>query len=531
MSFKQKMLERDSKTTAIPPHLIVQARAGTGKTTTLLQGLRIVMGQEPTITPSPQQQAVWDAMALSAGSVKTAAFVAFNRSVKKELEAKVPTGVLASTNHGLGFRSVMRYDRKLEVFEDRSKLLALYLMTGERVHPDRLGYELSRMTPTERAEMGAACELVGLCKMTLTEPQPQYLAKLVSHHGIDLEGVEDLAGVYAMTQAILDESATPSEDGFVDYDDMIWLPIRMDLLVTRFDLLLVDEWQDLNAAQHELMFRSGKRLVLCGDDRQAIYGFTGAETAGMEIMFKRLSDTKAGCVQIPLTVTRRCGKAIVERARKIVPDFEALDSNPQGEVVTMSHSDGAWRNQVGPEDMVVCRVNAPLVSEVFKFLKAGKRAVILGKKDVERGLLSLVAKLSKGAKTIEEFIPAVEAWSRDSVAVEKARGRPSEPKMAAIRDKADCLICFAQECGPTDHPRAVEAKIRSVFTEESRGKEIRLSTIHKAKGLEASTVVLLCTKGAECPHPMAKKPWERVQEMNLLYVATTRAIHRLLIVS
>jgi superfamily I DNA/RNA helicase len=58
-----------------------------------------------------------------------------------------------------------------------------------------------------------------------------------------------------------------------------------------------------------------------------------------------------------------------------------------------------------------------------------------------------------------------------------------------------------------------------------------LSSIHKAKGLEARRVFFIRTEKAPCPHPMAKTAWAREQEQNLCYVAITRAIEELVYVS
>jgi DNA helicase-2/ATP-dependent DNA helicase PcrA len=63
-----------------------------------------------------------------------------------------------------------------------------------------------------------------------------------------------------------------------------------------------------------------------------------------------------------------------------------------------------------------------------------------------------------------------------------------------------------------------------VFTDDKSIEGIRLSSIHKAKGLEANRVVLLQLPGASIPHSAAKTDWQKQQERNLLYVAITRAI-------
>ena len=60
---------------------------------------------------------------------------------------------------------------------------------------------------------------------------------------------------------------------------------------------------------------------------------------------------------------------------------------------------------------------------------------------------------------------------------------------------------------------------------------VLLSSIHKAKGLEADRVFLIEPEGAPVPHPMAKQDWEIEQEWNLRYVAITRAKKELIYVS
>ena len=68
------------------------------------------------------------------------------------------------------------------------------------------------------------------------------------------------------------------------------------------------------------------------------------------------------------------------------------------------------------------------------------------------------------------------------------------------------------------------AKIDIIFSDEEKDG-ICLSTIHKAKGLEADNVYILCR--SLIPSKYARKEWEIVAEDNLLYVALTRAKKRL----
>ena len=107
--------------------------------------------------------------------------------------------------------------------------------------------------------------------------------------------------------------------------------------------ILVHNCQDLNRCQQALAKKAGKRLVLCGDPMQAIYGFAGADAESMPRMARELAAAPIsfigdpvpgcrGCTTLPLTVTRRCGKAIVREANKLVKDFEAFETNPEGKV-------------------------------------------------------------------------------------------------------------------------------------------------------------------------------------------------------
>ena len=50
---------------------------------------------------------------------------------------------------------------------------------------------------------------------------------------------------------------------------------------------------------------------------------------------------------------------------------------------------------------------------------------------------------------------------------------------------------------------------------------VLLSSIHRAKGLEAERVFLLFPD--TLPHPKATQEWAKAQEFNLKYVALTRA--------
>lgn len=64
-TIRTQLAETKAARPATPPHLIIEARAGTGKTTTLVEGLKVMRGVETAFTPSEQQRAIWDSLSLS----------------------------------------------------------------------------------------------------------------------------------------------------------------------------------------------------------------------------------------------------------------------------------------------------------------------------------------------------------------------------------------------------------------------------------------------------------------------------------
>jgi len=69
----------------------------------------------------------------------------------------------------------------------------------------------------------------------------------------------------------------------IDFADMIFLPVALKLIRPWFDMVVVDEAQDMTSAQLEIAVgacKRGGRVVIVGDDRQAIYGFRGADRSG-----------------------------------------------------------------------------------------------------------------------------------------------------------------------------------------------------------------------------------------------------------
>jgi len=106
-----------------------------------------------------------------------------------------------------------------------------------------------------------------------------------------------------------------------------------DLDGVDYDLLVVDEYQDLNACDLEvlrLLTERGCRVIGAGDDDQSIYGFRWAAPEGI----RRFPEDYPGSGDYHLSVTQRCGTTIIEWATHVIngdPDRPAkppLDPKP-----------------------------------------------------------------------------------------------------------------------------------------------------------------------------------------------------------
>lgn len=511
------------------PHVIVEARAGSGKTTTLVEGLKILKGLGSKLTPSPQQQAVWEAIAQSR-SARSVCFVAFNKSIANELKTRVPAGCDAMTMHSLGLRAVTQQFGRLEI--------SSYVV--QDLIAELLGQDIRALRKKDLVLLTATEDLVRLCKMNLATGTPEELEELARHYEVELNHSKQR--VFELVPKVLERCKTPKSR--INFDDMIWLPVVLNLPLPQYDLLLVDEAQDLNRCQQALAKRAGRRLILCGDPKQAIYGFAGADAESMPRLTQELAATERGCITLPLTVTRRCGKAIVQEANRYVKDFDAHESNPVGiigEALYPVQKRGDTTREISWEesycarvqegDFLLCRVNAPLVSQCFRFLQRGRKATIQGR-DVGQGLVSLIKKLMKDHADrdygkIPLFLERLEEWHYQETTKEEAKRNPSEAKLIALADRVACLHCFADDASTG---AAMITRIEALFTDDKDKPGIRLSSVHKAKGLEAKRVFLLQPQGASMPHPLAKSAWQVQQELNLLYVAITRAIEELVYV-
>lgn len=492
--------------------LLIEAVAGSGKTTTIVESLKLIPREQKSL------------------------FVAFNKSIADELSKRVPEHVAAKTTHSVGFSSLRKVFERTNV--DGNKFTRVF---KEVIAAKELSDEESNNLKQVYYE--GVRRLVGLAKNLALAPKeychpnnglfPDHadeLLRIMETYDIDFDDDENrivsndsdfgrqneedrdhrlkMEGA-DLAQKCLRRSIELGPE-VIDFDDMIYLPILHGMRFWQYDNLFVDESQDVNALQMIMFRRLVKprgRLIAVGDRRQAIYGFRGADTAAMDVIKQNFR-----CDELPLSICYRCPKDVIEVAKRDVPHIEAHEEAAAGKVLNLRGYD---HTVFRPGDMIVCRNNGPIVGMAYSLLPRGVAVKIRGK-DIGKGLIKIIEK--QKADDIDDFIDKLEEWKNKEVA--RALKRGNEAKADGIEDKHKVIMCFI-ESGHCDTVKHLISKIESMYSDDNEENMVLLSSIHKAKGLEADRVFFL--DSFFVPSKYAKTAEQRQQEYNLRYVAVTRA--------
>ena len=458
---------------------VVEAVAGSGKTTTIVHALQYTSGK--------------------------VLFVAFNKHIADELSRRAPDHVRVCTLHSLGLSNLRSQGVKVDL--DKSETILDRYIPLDKTATNATKAEQVRI----RAQRMALRQVSDLAKATLTPSDIPSLGGMVSRYGLDINGGGD--EVLGLVEKVMSDSL---EMDCVDFADMIWMAIRRDIPLEQYDWVFVDEAQDLNAAQIELVLRSVTdegRVIAVGDRYQSLYGFRGADTEAIPRLIRELN-----AVQLPLSITYRCPKSHVARAAEIVPDISAWDEAEEGIIVEMGEE--KLYSTVQDEDMILCRVNAPLIGTAMRLIRRGIKATVRGR-DIGRGLIFLAEKMP--ALDMEMFIACLNEYHvKERVRLLRNEAR-NKGRLISLDDKVETLHAIASE---VDKVEDIPAAIGGLFSDDIAG--VVLSSIHRAKGLEAERVFVLHPE--LLPHPRAEMDWEKQQERNCEYVAMTRSKRELYIV-
>lgn len=468
---------------------VLEAVAGSGKTTTCIKGIDRMRGD--------------------------IFFGAYNKKIADEMILRTPKkpGLNISTMHAAGFSAWRKANSNSSMKVEGTKLQDIY-NTFDKDFERFASPVVALVSYAKQTGIGALC--------SADDDSKWY--ELIEHFDIDTMEAD---GQVVQLAKILLQKSNAQGNKIIDFDDMIYLPILNKCKMFQYDWVVLDEAQDLNATRRALalaMLRRGGRMVIVGDRNQAIYSFTGADIDSLDQMGAMVS-----AMQLPLTVSYRCPKAVVAEAQKYVSHIQAHESAPEGEVIRFTAEDDLVKHAV-PGDAILCRFNRPLMELVYRFIAEGIPAKVEGR-EIGMQLKTLARRWKRhNYSTLAEKIS--EYSERETV---KFRSKGKETQAANVEDRCKCLQVIITRCSTVDPTNGdainrVCQEIDTIFDNNVSGKFVVLSSIHRSKGLQWPTVYYIQGSADWVRKDWVRKDWERQAEKNLAYVAVTRSMSKLILI-
>ncbi|WP_405763843.1 UvrD-helicase domain-containing protein [Actinacidiphila glaucinigra] len=452
-------------------HLVIQAGAGTGKTTTLTQ--------------------------LAAGTPRRGLYIAFNRAIAQDAATRFPTTVLCKTAHSLAYAAVgYRYRARLNGPRVPGRQTAQALGITKPIKVGNRVVLPPALTSTVQRTVTRFChsadQAIGL----------QHVARL---RGIDTEDLhaEFACRVLPYARAAWADLQHP-DAGAVRFEHDHYLKMwALSGPKLRADFVLLDEAQDTNPVLEQVLLaqRGHAQLVMVGDSAQAIYGWRGAR------------DVMTGFDGAALSLTRsfRFGPVLADEANR----WLAIAGAPirlEGTETIPTEIDTVTR-----PDAVLCRSNIGAMAEVLRLLGLGCRVALAGGGDSLRALAYAARDLQDGRRTSHPELVLFTTWGElQDYAAHDPAGGDLQP-----------LVDLVEQHGAD----AILAAVNRLVDEKNA--HVTVSTVHKAKGREWPQVKIAedfhppkdSDKRDEHGNPVPG-PIDDA-DARLAYVAITRARQRL----
>jgi hypothetical protein len=459
------------------------------------------------VTPTAEQQAARDVFAegadlslvAGAGTGKTATlvlmaaatrrrglYVAFNKAIADDAARRFGPNVECRTAHSLAFRAVGR--RYRERLNTQARIPAK--QTAEMLGITRdlsIGSHWVKINHQARLVMGM---IRRFCYSTDLQAMAHHLEPV---NGLDGPGQEHLARTllpYAVKA--WDDIRSPEGKLRLEHDHYMkmWALTNPTL---HADFVLLDEAQDTNPVLEEIFLNQRAQRICVGDPAQQIYGWRNAR------------DVMSGFPAQSLNLTRsfRFGPAIAQVANRWLRHAESP--------LRLTGGGDSRIGELGDPAVVLCRGNADAMKEVMGFLKRGVRVALTGGGDAMLRVARAAEELKAGRRTSHPELFLFTSWGEVQDYVEHDQ---------AGQD-LKAIVKLIDAYGSDRVTQAVER----LSTED--GAQVAVSTAHKAKGREWTSVRIGSGFDAPSVDDEGTQRPLRAAEARLIYVAVTRARHRL----
>lgn len=445
--------------------LVIEALAGTGKTTTL----KLIAAMQPT---------------------RPGIYLAFNKSIVREAEGTMPGRVEVTTAHGLAYRAIgHQYGHRLPG-HGAPRVPAQAMARKLKVKPALL--DTGTLNPVVLTRMAQAT-VAQFIKSADDEVDRKHIpSRVLAYHSPTEVG----EAVIPIAKRIWEDLASPTGQFYFTHD--VYLKLwAMSNPVLPASYIMFDEAQDSDPVIAQIVGRQAAQKLYVGDRNQAIYGWRGAIDAMGKVR---------GARRLPLTLSRRFGPAIAEAANQWL---EMLGSN-----LRVVGFDGI-NSTIGPLDQpraILCRTNGTALGWVLAFHERGIKVALApgdrsAGKDIEKFAWA-ARDLMAGNGTDHPDLVGFTTWNDLIKFVEEEEDTADLKRMVGIINRVGVS-------GVIDAIRALSLE---------QAAQVTVSTAHKAKGLQWPTVKIaddFVPPDAEADPEVQVDP----ADLMLNYVTVTRAQH------
>ena len=516
-------------------NMLVNALAGSGKSTT--------------------------ACMLSEHSKTSDLYIAFNASVVEEFKKKIKNPkTKVMTMHSLAY-SIMLYNVEQESKDSGEKPKGFGSQRSKRTvsldnfKPHKILDEEITKRYGRYIEFAKRVflkdnyvNLYNLCRLTLTDMSSNKdVSRLIDDHVLFLyygdEGYSapDISEITS-TLKILDTKSRQQFEtqGVIDFTDMLWITfnkLKYDNWEVPYWALYTniycDEVQDFSNIQlNFLKFikRTKGRYVFIGDFHQAIYNFAGANAQA----FNQIPKMFAPVETFDLPICYRCAKSHLSRVNReygipILP----CDDAPLGFVKTIDKNKISEYAKAG--DMVISRKNKWIAEVVLDLARNGTPIFIEDKEMVGAIKRQILSSKCTSVGALEKFLQKVISnYNKklfEIVSKNVREGGHEEEHLEAVTETnskidntsflLEILEGYLEHHASSDSVSKFSNFIDKLLNTTPSPNCVRLCSIHKAKGLEATNIFVL--NEAKINYDFRNSKEQNVQEKNLSYIATTRA--------
>lgn len=288
--------------------------------------------------------------------------------------------------------------------------------------------------------------------------------------------------------------------GVLDYDDLLCEtlllleknPAVTEELRKNFPFIFVDEYQDINPAQHALLkILAGEngQVTAIGDPNQAIYGFRGSDSK----LFAEFAGDFTGAKILSLSDNYRSTKNLISASTQVIakgsaPHVPELVANIYTEGRLTVHESATEKAEA---EFVVHQIEK-LVGGTSMFSQDSGRVAREEEAGVSFGDVAVLYRLKSQARALKE------AFDRSGIPYHLA-GKADSDDVCPPREEE---VSFAAE-------------------------KVSLMTLHAAKGLEFAVVFIAGCEDNLLPLCLGNLVSDQEEERRLLYVGMTRAKGRL----